>query len=75
MLYVIYAIAWLVLLASALTTGNLEEGSPLRWVCVGVVMLCGIFAMLTGNWRAGVGMIGSLAFFAVKKSDSNTPEQ
>jgi len=71
MAFVIFAIAWLIILVIHLAVGgDFEDDSPAKYLgllCVGVVFLCAIYTMVTANFMAGVGMIGSLAFFTVDK--------
>lgn len=71
MAFVIFAIAWLIILVIHLAVGgDFEDESPARYLgllCVGVVFLCAIYTMVTASFIAGVGMIGSLAFFTVSK--------
>ena len=71
MAFIIFIIAWLSLLVIHLTTpGEPEENSPAQyvaWLAIGVVFVCAIYAMVTVNFLAGIGMIGSLALFQVRK--------
>ena len=71
MAFVIFAIAWLIILVIHLAVGgDFEDDSPAKYLgllCVGVVFLCAIYTMVTASFIAGVGMIGSLAFFTVSK--------
>ncbi|MFL7794716.1 MAG: hypothetical protein AB8I69_21410 [Anaerolineae bacterium] len=72
MAFVIYAIAWFAILMIHLAAGgDFKDDSPLKylgWLCIGVVFLCAIYTMVAASFMAGVGMIGSLAFFAVRKN-------
>jgi len=71
MTFVIFAIAWLTILVTHLAVGgDFEDDSPAKYLgllCVGVVFLCATCTMVAANFMAGVGMIGSLAFFTVDK--------
>jgi len=71
MAFVIFAVAWLIILVIHLAVGgDFEDDSPAKYLgllCVGVVFLCAIYTMATVSFMAGIGMIGSLAFFTVRK--------
>jgi hypothetical protein len=71
MAFVIFVIAWLMLLVIHLARGgDFEEDSPakyLAWLAIAVVLACAIYTMVTVKFIAGVGMVGSLAVFQVRK--------
>jgi hypothetical protein len=72
MAFVIFVIAWLLLLVIHLARGgDFEEDSPakyLAWLAIAVVLVCAIYTMIKINFMAGVGMVGSLAVFQVRKN-------
>ena len=71
MAFIVFVIAWLLLLVVHLTTaGEPEENSPaqyLAWLGIVVVFVFAIYTMITASFMAGIGMIGSLALFQVRK--------
>lgn len=82
MAFVIFAIAWLVLLVMMVIEKNVTEppewlptvGTFLAGLCLGVILLCAIYSMFTVSFRAGLAMIGSLAFFSVSRKSFRGPK-
>lgn len=69
--FLAFVIAWLGLLVIFISTGGKPEANSLAttlwWLCMIVVVVCGLYTMFTVSFWGGVAMIGSLHFFAVKK--------
>ena len=78
MSFIIFVIAWLVLLVLFISTGGEpEKDSPamiLSWLCIGVIFLVALYPMFTISFRAGLGMIRSLAAFQVVKDKYDSGE-
>jgi hypothetical protein len=68
--FIIFIIAWLILLVLFLSSGGEpEKDSPamvLGWLCIGLIVLVALYTMFEVSFRAGLGMIGTLYFFTVK---------
>ena len=70
MSFIVFVIAWLILLILFISTGGEpEKDSPamaLAWLCICVIFLAALYTMFTISFRAGLAMIGTLSFFMVK---------
>jgi len=71
MAFIVFVIAWLIILVIFTSTGGEPEPGSLAqflgWLCIGVVVLAALYTMFTTSFMGGVGMIGSLVFFSVNK--------
>lgn len=71
MAFIVFVIAWLILVVIFISTRGESETSSLArflaWLCLGVVVLTALDTMFTASFWASVGMIGSPHLFAGKK--------
>lgn len=65
MVFIIFIIAWLILLMIFTTSRGKIEDNPLSWLLIGVIVLCAVYSIFAVSILAGLSMFGSLSAFEV----------